>query len=114
VEHAGVDKIAFTGSTEVGRLILGDGGDRQIPDAGTRRQVAVIVFDDADLDGAVEGVVDASGLIQGQVCCAGRGFWCRKVAAEFIKRLKRRMGKLGWAIRSTKPSTWAPSSIPSS
>ena len=96
VEHADVDKIAFTGSTEVGRLI------RQ-KTAGTGKSLTLelggkspfIVFDDADLDGAVEGVVDAIWFNQGQVCCAGSRLLVQEgVAAEFIKRLKRRMTTL--------------------
>ncbi|MDP1701661.1 MAG: aldehyde dehydrogenase family protein [Aestuariivirga sp.] len=96
VEHAGVDKIAFTGSTEVGRLI-------RKATAGTGKSLTLelggkspfIVFDDADLDGAVEGVVDAIWFNQGQVCCAGSRLLVQEgVAIEFIKRLKRRMGKL--------------------
>lgn len=96
VEHAGVDKIAFTGSTEVGRLI-------RKATAGTGKSLTLelggkspfIVFDDADLDGAVEGVVDAIWFNQGQVCCAGSRLLVQEgVAEEFIKRLKRRMGKL--------------------
>jgi aldehyde dehydrogenase (NAD+) len=96
VEHAGVDKIAFTGSTEVGRLI-------RRATAGTGKSLTLelggkspfIVFDDADLDGAVEGVVDAIWFNQGQVCCAGSRLLVQEgVAADFIKRLKRRMGKL--------------------
>jgi aldehyde dehydrogenase (NAD+) len=96
VEHSGVDKIAFTGSTEVGRLI-------RKATAGTGKSLTLelggkspfIVFDDADLDGAVEGVVDAIWFNQGQVCCAGSRLLVQEgVAHEFIKRLKRRMGKL--------------------
>jgi aldehyde dehydrogenase (NAD+) len=96
VEHAGVDKIAFTGSTEVGRMI-------RKATAGTGKSLTLelggkspfIVFDDADLDGAVEGVVDAIWFNQGQVCCAGSRLLVQEgVASEFIKRLKRRMGKL--------------------
>jgi aldehyde dehydrogenase (NAD+) len=96
VEHAAVDKIAFTGSTEVGRLI-------RKATAGTGKSLTLelggkspfIVFDDADLDGAVEGVVDAIWFNQGQVCCAGSRLLVQEgVAVEFIKRLKRRMGKL--------------------
>lgn len=72
VEHSDIDKIAFTGSTEVGRLIR----ERT---AGTGKSLTLelggkspfIVFDDADIDGAVEGVVDAIWFNQGQVCCAG-------------------------------------------
>ena len=91
-----MDKIAFTGSTEVGRLI-------RKATAGTGKSLTLelggkspfIVFDDADLDGAVEGVVDAIWFNQGQVCCAGSRLLVQEgVAAEFIKRLKRRMGKL--------------------
>ena len=96
VEHPGVDKIAFTGSTEVGRLI-------RKATAGTGKSLTLelggkspfIVFEDADLDGAVEGVVDAIWFNQGQVCCAGSRLLVQEgVAVEFIKRLKWRMGKL--------------------
>ena len=70
--HPGVDKIAFTGSTEVGRII-------REATAGTGKKLSLelggkspfIVFDDADLDSVVEGVVDAIWFNQGQVCCAG-------------------------------------------
>src|SRR5271157_683015 len=80
--HEGVDKIAFTGSTEVGRAI------RQVT-AGTGKKLSLelgrkspfIVFDDADLDSAVEGVVDAIWFNPGQVCCAGS----RLLAAEGIR-----------------------------
>src|SRR4029450_13591761 len=72
VEHQGVDKIAFTGSTEVGRLIrektAGSGKSLTLELGG---KSPFIVFDDADIDGAVEGVVDAIWFNQGQVCCAG-------------------------------------------
>ena len=72
VGHPGIDKIAFTGSTEVGRRI-------REATAGTGKSLTLelggkspfIVFDDADLDSAVEGVVDAIWFNQGQVCCAG-------------------------------------------
>lgn len=72
VAHPGVDKIAFTGSTEVGRAI-------RKATAGTSKKLSLelggkspfIVFDDADLDSAVEGLVDGIWLNQGQVCCAG-------------------------------------------
>jgi aldehyde dehydrogenase (NAD+) len=72
VKHPDVDKIAFTGSTEVGRVI------RQVT-AGSGKKLSLelggkspfIVFEDADLDAAVEGVVDAVWFNQGQVCCAG-------------------------------------------
>jgi aldehyde dehydrogenase (NAD+) len=96
VEHAGVDKIAFTGSTEVGRLI------RQAT-AGTAKSLTLelggkspfIVFDDADLDAAAEGVVDAIWFNQGQVCCAGSRLLVQEGIAEtFRKRLIRRMETL--------------------
>jgi aldehyde dehydrogenase (NAD+) len=96
VDHPDVDKIAFTGSTEVGRLI-------RAKTAGTGKSLTLelggkspfIVFGDADLDGAVEGVVDAIWFNQGQVCCAGSRLLVQEsVAAEFIGRLKRRMGTL--------------------
>ncbi|QGZ64987.1 aldehyde dehydrogenase family protein [Paraburkholderia acidisoli] len=96
VEHAGVDKIAFTGSTEVGRLI-------RTATAGTGKSLTLelggkspfIVFDDADLDGAVEGVVDAIWFNQGQVCCAGSRLLVQEgVEARFIDKLKRRMATL--------------------
>ena len=54
-----------------------------------------IVFDDADLDGAVEGIVDAIWFNQGQVCCAGSRLLVQEgIAAEFLRRLKRRMSSL--------------------
>jgi len=72
VEHDGIDKIAFTGSTEVGRKIreatAGSGKSLTLELGG---KSPFIVFDDADLDSAVEGVVDAIWFNQGQVCCAG-------------------------------------------
>ena len=96
VEHPGVDKIAFTGSTEVGRLI-------RAKTAGTGKALTLelggkspfIVFDDADIDGAVEGVVDAIWFNQGQVCCAGSRLLLQEgIAGTFLNRLKRRMGTL--------------------
>ncbi|WP_316233460.1 aldehyde dehydrogenase family protein [Bradyrhizobium sp. SZCCHNPS2010] len=96
VAQQGVDKIAFTGSTEVGRLI------RQAT-AGTAKSLTLelggkspfIVFDDADLDAAVEGVVDAIFFNQGQVCCAGSRLLLQEGIAEtFRERLVRRMETL--------------------
>lgn len=96
VAHHGVDKIAFTGSTDVGRLI------RQ-QTAGTGKKLSLelggkspfIVFEDADLDAAVEGVVDAVWFNQGQVCCAGtRLLMQESIAAKFIAKLKTRMSSL--------------------
>ncbi|WP_407155136.1 aldehyde dehydrogenase family protein [Bradyrhizobium sp. STM 3557] len=96
VDHNGVDKIAFTGSTEVGRLI------RQAT-AGTGKSLTLelggkspfIVFEDADLDAAVEGVVDAIFFNQGQVCCAGSRLLVQEgIAESFRQRLVRRMESL--------------------
>ena len=94
--HDGVDKVAFTGSTEVGRLIR-----RQIAGSGKALTLELggkspfVVFADADLDAAVEGVVDSIWFNQGQVCCAGsRILVAESVAARFTELLRRRMGKL--------------------
>ena len=96
VAHEGVDKIAFTGSTEVGRII-------RTATAGTGKSLTLelggkspfIVFDDADIDAAVEGVVDAIWFNQGQVCCAGSRLLLQEgIADDFIARLKRRMQTL--------------------
>ncbi len=93
VEHAGIDKIAFTGSTDVGRLIrerTAGSGKRLTLELGGKSPF--IVFEDADLDAAVEGVVDAIWFNQGQVCCAGSRLLIQEgVAPEFLRRLKRRM-----------------------
>lgn len=96
VQHAGVDKIAFTGSTEVGRIL------RQ-KTAGTGKKLSLelggkspfLVFDDADLDSAVEGVVDAIWFNQGQVCCAGSRLLVHEGIFEtMVKKLEARMEKL--------------------
>lgn len=96
VDHPGVDKLAFTGSTEVGRLIrertAGSGKALTLELGG---KSPFVVFDDADLDAAVEGVVDAIWFNQGQVCCAGSRLLVQEgVAERFIAKLKRRMGAL--------------------
>ncbi len=96
VEHPQVDKIAFTGSTEVGKLIravtAGSGKSLTLELGG---KSPFIVFDDADLDGAVEGVVDAIWFNQGQVCCAGSRLLVQEgIEARFIAKLKRRMQTL--------------------
>lgn len=96
VDHPGVDKIAFTGSTEVGRLIrqatAGSGKSLTLELGG---KSPFIVFDDADIDGAVEGVVDAIWFNQGEVCCAGSRLLLQEGIAEtFRKRLVRRMETL--------------------
>jgi len=96
VKHAGIDKIAFTGSTEVGRII------RQAT-AGSGKKISLelggkspfVVFDDADLDSVVEGVVDAIWFNQGQVCCAGSRLLVQEgVAARLIEKLRARMERL--------------------
>jgi aldehyde dehydrogenase (NAD+) len=96
VEHDGIDKIAFTGSTEVGRTIrektAGSGKSLTLELGG---KSPFIVFDDADIDGAVEGVVDAIWFNQGQVCCAGSRILVQEgVAEKFHARLRRRMQTL--------------------
>jgi aldehyde dehydrogenase (NAD+) len=94
--EAPVDKIAFTGSTEVGRAI-------RKATAGTGKRLTLelggkspfVVFDDADLDAAVEGVVDAIWFNQGQVCCAGSRILVQESAEKaFVARLKARLAKL--------------------
>ncbi|HEY5206204.1 MAG TPA: aldehyde dehydrogenase family protein [Roseiarcus sp.] len=96
VAHAGVDKIAFTGSTEVGRAI-------RKATAGTGKKLTLelggkspfIVFEDADLDSAVEGVVDAIWFNQGQVCCAGSRLLVAEGAADALyAKLRARMANL--------------------
>jgi len=85
--HPGIDKIAFTGSTEVGRLI------RQAT-AGSGKKLSLelggkspfLIFDDADLDAAVEGLVDAIWFNQGQVCCAGSRLLVQENIAEQVHR----------------------------
>jgi aldehyde dehydrogenase (NAD+) len=96
VAHPGVDKIAFTGSTEVGRAI-------RKATAGTGKKLSLelggkspfVVFEDADLDSAVEGLVDAIWLNQGQVCCAGsRLLVAESVAEPLYAKLRARMANL--------------------
>ncbi|HCL67866.1 MAG TPA: aldehyde dehydrogenase [Rhizobium sp.] len=96
VTHPGIDKIAFTGSTEVGKLIrrrtAGSGKSLTLELGG---KSPFIVFDDADLDAAVEGVVDAIWFNQGQVCCAGSRLLLQEgIAGRFQAKLISRMAKL--------------------
>ena len=96
VEHDGIDKVAFTGSTAVGKQIrkatAGSGKALTLELGG---KSPFIVFDDADLDAAVEGVVDAIWFNQGQVCCAGSRILVQEgVAQDFHTRLRARMAKL--------------------
>jgi aldehyde dehydrogenase (NAD+) len=96
VEHPGVDKVAFTGSTEVGKAIA-----RSV--AGTDKKVTLelggkaanIVFEDAPVDQAVEGIVNGIFFNQGHVCCAGSRLLVQEsVADEVLAALKRRMATL--------------------
>jgi aldehyde dehydrogenase (NAD+) len=96
VTHPGVDKIAFTGSTEVGRII-------RTATAGSGKKLSLelggkspfIVFDDADLDSVVEGVVDAIWFNQGQVCCAGSRILVHEGTAQRLTdKLRARMERL--------------------
>ena len=96
VGHPGVDKVAFTGSTAVGKRI-------QSELAGTGRRLTLelggkganIVFDDAAIDQAVEGVVNGIFFNQGQVCCAGSRLIVQEsIAEEFLDRLKTRVQTL--------------------
>lgn len=96
VNHAGIDKIAFTGSSEVGKIIrkatAGSGKKLSLELGG---KSAFIVFEDADLDSAVEGLVDGIWFNQGQVCCAGSRLLVQEsVADAFIAKVKTRMSRL--------------------
>ncbi len=96
VKHPDVDKIAFTGSTEVGRAI-------RSTTAGSHKRLSLelggkspfIIFDDADLDSAVEGLVDGIWFNQGQVCCAGSRLLMQESIAEtLISKIRDRMTTL--------------------
>lgn len=96
VEHPGIHKIAFTGSTEVGRII-------RKATASTDKKLSLelggkspfIVFEDADLDSAVEGLVDAIWFNQGQVCCAGSRLLVQEgVAEKLYAKIRTRMATL--------------------
>ncbi len=96
VEHAGIDKIAFTGSTDVGKII-------QRTTAGTGKRLSLelggkaanVIFDDAAIDQAVEGIVNGIFFNQGHVCCAGSRLLVQEsVADEVIESLERRMATL--------------------
>jgi aldehyde dehydrogenase (NAD+) len=96
VRHPDVNKIAFTGSTDVGRnlrrVTAGSGKKLSLELGG---KSPFIVFDDADLDSVVEGVVDAIWFNQGQVCCAGSRLLVQEdVAEHLIAKLRARMEKL--------------------
>jgi aldehyde dehydrogenase (NAD+) len=96
VRHDGVDKIAFTGSTEVGkdiqRAIAGTGKRLTLELGG---KAANIVFDDAPLDQAVEGIINGIYFNQGEVCCAGSRLLVQEsIHEQLIAKLKHRMGTL--------------------
>ncbi len=95
-DHSGFDKIAFTGSTHVGRII-------RRATAGTGKKLSLelggkspfIVFDDADVDSAVEGLVNAIWFNQGQVCCAGSRLLVQEnIADKLLDKVRRRMNTL--------------------
>ncbi len=96
VDHPDVDKIAFTGSTDVGRVIreaTAGSGKRLSLELGGKSPF--VVFEDADLDSVVEGVVDAIWFNQGQVCCAGSRILVQEGVAEALERkLRARMETL--------------------
>ncbi len=96
VNHPGIDKIAFTGSTDVGKLI-------QKSVAGTKKKLTLelggkaanIIFDDAPIDQAVEGIINGIFFNQGHVCCAGSRLFVQEGVAEtVIRKLKDRMETL--------------------
>lgn len=96
VEHPGIDKVAFTGSTDVGKQIM-----RAL--AGTRKaltlelggKAANILFDDAPIDQAIEGIVNGIYFNQGHVCCAGSRLLLQEsIADEAMDALRRRLGTL--------------------
>jgi len=96
VGHPDVDKIAFTGSTEVGRAIrraTADSHKKLSLELGGKSPF--VIFEDADLDGAVEGLVDGIWFNQGQVCCAGsRLLMQESIAVPLIEKIRDRMGTL--------------------
>jgi aldehyde dehydrogenase (NAD+) len=96
VKHPDINKVAFTGSTEVGKIIA-----KAV--AGTKKKLTLelggkaanIVFDDAPIDQAIEGVVNGIFFNQGHVCCAGSRLLIQEnIHDEFIKKLKKRMNSL--------------------
>ena len=96
VNHPGVSKIAFTGSTEVGKLIARAIADsKKVATLELGGKGANIVFEDAAIDQAVEGIVNGIFFNQGHVCCAGSRLLVQEnIADEVIKKLQRRMEKI--------------------
>jgi aldehyde dehydrogenase (NAD+) len=96
VKHPGIDKVAFTGSTDVGkeiqRAVAGTGKKLTLELGG---KAANIIFDDAPLDQAVEGIINGIYFNQGHVCCAGSRLLVQEsIYEQVIAKLKRRMGTL--------------------
>ncbi|MFM8514916.1 MAG: aldehyde dehydrogenase family protein [Actinomycetota bacterium] len=96
VEHPDVDKVAFTGSTEVGkaiqRAVAGTGKKLTLELGG---KAANIIFDDAPIDEAIEGIVNGIYFNQGHVCCAGSRLLVQEsIQADVLAALKRRLGTL--------------------
>jgi aldehyde dehydrogenase (NAD+) len=96
VNHKDIQKVAFTGSTKVGKILREN-------IAGTGKKISLelggkspfIVFEDADLDSAIEGIVDAIWFNQGQVCCAGSRLLVQEsISKKFYKKLRNRMETL--------------------
>ena len=96
VAHPGIDKVAFTGSTEVGKEIsraVAGTGKRLTLELGGK--AANVVFDDAPLEAAIEGIVNGIFFNQGHVCCAGSRLLVQEsVADALIERLRDRLGTL--------------------
>jgi len=96
VNHPGIDKIAFTGSTEVGKLIAtAIAGTKKVATLELGGKAANIIFDDAALDEAVEGIVNGIFFNQGHVCCAGSRLLVQEnVHDEVLEKLKVRMANI--------------------
>jgi len=96
VKHPGIDKIAFTGSTDVGKAIQRElAGSRKKLTLELGGKAANVVFDDAPLDQAIEGIVNGIYFNQGHVCCAGSRLLVQEsIYEQLIAKLKRRLGTL--------------------
>ncbi|MBH08896.1 MAG: betaine-aldehyde dehydrogenase [Candidatus Marinimicrobia bacterium] len=96
VNHLGIDKIAFTGSTEVGKYIMkavAGSGKKYTLELGGK--AANIIFEDAAIDQAVEGIINSIFFNQGHVCCAGSRLYIQEgISGEVISKLKKRMDTL--------------------
>ena len=116
VNHPDIDKIAFTGSTDVGRIIqkaIAGTGKKYTLELGGK--AANIIFKDAAIDEAVEGIVNGIFFNQGPVCCAGsRLFVQESVADEVIRKLRDRMKPSSSVIHSTRTLISVQSTLPRS